>query len=301
MDRSELRTFNAYGGAVDQRVYGPAKAAEYGAVAALVRSMTTSIDEWPHTGVTHFKEGITPIPAIAIATKDAELLSSVLKTETVNVFIKNNAKVMPDRPSFNVIGEIKGSTFPNEIIVIGGHLDSWDVGGGAHDNGAGCVQSMEVLQLLRQSGYKPKRTIRCVLFMNEESGLAGGKAYAEEAKTSGENHIAALESDSGGFTPRGISCEGDEKTFIQKFKKVNVWNDFFEPYDLRIIKGGSGADIGPLKGLGTFLMGLRPDSQRYFDFHHTANDRIQAVNQRELSLGTATMASMVYLIDKYGL
>ncbi len=300
-DRSEIRTFNGYGGAVDQRVYGPAKASEYGALGALVRSMTPNIDEWPHTGVTSFKEGIKSIPAIAIATKDAEMLSALMKKETVKVFIKNSSKVMPDKISHNVIGEIKGSEFPNEIIVVGGHLDSWDVGGGAHDDGAGCVQSMEVLQLLLKSGYKPKRTIRCVLFMNEENGLSGGKAYAEEAKKNSENHLAALESDSGGFTPRGIGCEGDEKTFIQRFKKVSAWNDYFEPYDLHITKGGSGADIGPLKAGGTFMMGLRPDSQRYFDYHHTSQDRIQAVNRRELAMGSATMTAMIYLIDKYGL
>ena len=300
-DRSEIRTFNGYGGAVDQRVYGPSKAAEYGAVAALVRSMTPNIDEWPHTGVTSFKEGIKPIPAIAIATLDAEMLSSLIKKETVKIFVKNSSRALPDKVSHNVIGEIKGSEFPDEIIVVGGHLDSWDVGGGAHDDGAGCVQSMEVLQLLLRSGYQPKRTIRCVLFMNEESGLAGGKTYAEEARKNSENHLAALESDSGGFTPRGIGCEGDEKTFIQRFKKVSVWNDYFEPYDLHITKGGSGADIGPLKAGGTFMMGLRPDSQRYFDYHHTSQDRIHAVNKRELSMGSATMASMIYLIDKYGL
>lgn len=300
-DHSEIRTFSGYGGAVDQRVNGPSKAAEYGAVGALVRSMTPNIDEWPHTGVTVFKDGIKAIPAFGIATKDAAMLSELLKKEKINVFLKTNCKVLPDKISHNVIGEIRGSKYPDEFIVVGGHLDSWDTGGGAHDDGAGCVQSMEVLQLLLRSGYKPQRTIRCVLFMNEENGLGGGKAYAEEAKKKGENHLAALESDSGGFTPRGISCEGDEKTFIQRFKKVNDWNDYFEPYDLRITKGGSGADISPLKPTGTFMMGLRPDSQRYFDYHHTAQDRITAVNRRELAMGSATMAAMIYLIDQYGL
>lgn len=301
MDNTEVRTFDAYGGAVDQRVAGPAKASEYGAVAALVRSMTTIIDEYPHTGVTHFKEGITPIPAIAISTKDAELLSAMLKKESIKVMVKAFCKTLPDKESFSVIGEITGSEKPEEIIVVGGHLDSWDVGGGAHDDGAGVVQAMEVVQLFHKIGYKPKRTIRCVAFMNEENRGAGGKAYADEAKQKKENTIAGLESDSGGFTPRGISCEGEEKTFIKKYEKVVKWNKLFEPYDVDIVKGGSGSDVGPLREQGTFLMGLRPDSQRYFDFHHTAKDRIGAVNNRELTLGTAAMASMIYLIDKYGL
>ena len=301
MDRTEVRTFNAYGGAVDQRVAGPAKAAEYGAIAAVVRSMTMNIDEWPHTGVTIFKDNQKPIPALAIATMDAETLSALLKKEKVNISIKNSCATLPDKPSHNVIGEIRGSEFPNQIIVVGGHLDSWDQGGGAQDDGAGVVQSMEVLQLLLRSGYKPKHTIRCVLFMNEENGGRGGKAYADAAKSRNEENIAALESDSGGFTPRGVSCEGDDNKFLERFKKVKAWDKYFEPYDIEIVKGGSGSDVGHLKESGTFLMGLRPDSQRYFDFHHTANDHIQAVNQRELSLGSATMATMVYLIDKYGL
>lgn len=301
MDRTEVRTFNAYGGAVDQRVYGPAKASEYGAVASIVRSMTPNIDGVPHTGVTIFKHNQKVIPAIAIATLDAENLSALLKKEKVNISIKNSCVTLPDQPSHNVIGEIKGSEFPNKIILVGGHLDSWDQGGGAQDDGAGVVQSMEVLQLLLRSGYKPRHTIRCVLFMNEENGGRGGKAYADAAKSRNEENLAALESDSGGFTPRGISCEGDDNKFLERFKKVSAWNRYFEPYDLKIVKGGSGSDVSHLKESGTFLMGLRPDSQRYFDYHHAANDHIEAVNQRELSLGSATMATMVYLIDKYGL
>ena len=301
MDNTKIRTMEAYGGAVDQRVQGPAKASEYGAVGALVRSMTTLIDEWPHTGVTHFKEGVTPIPAMAIATIDAELLSGLLKKGVVKVMIKASCKTLPDKASNSVIGEIRGSEKPNEIIVVGGHLDSWDVGQGSHDDGAGVVQSMEVLYLMKKLGYKPKRTIRCVLFMNEENGLAGGKAYAAEAKKSKEKHLAGLESDSGGFSPRAISCEGDDKTFIERFKQVEKWRKLFEPYDVELTNGGSGADIGPLKEQGAFLMGLHPDSQRYFDFHHTNRDIIDFVNNRELSLGSAAMTSIIYLIDKYGL
>lgn len=300
-DRTILHTFRGYGSAVDQRVYGPAKAAEYGAVAALVRSMTPNIDDVPHTGVTVFKDSSKTIPAIAIATKDADLLSDLLQSGPVRVSVKTNCRTLPDKGSYNVIGEIKGSKYPDEVIVVGGHLDSWDICQGAHDDGAGCVQSMEVLQLLLKTGYQPQRTIRCVLFMNEESGSGGAKAYAEEAKKSNEKQYAAIETDAGGFTPRGISCEGEESTFIERFKKVHAWNDYFEPYDIRITKGGSGADVGHLKPFGTFLMGLRPDSQRYFDIHHAVTDTIDKVNRRELALGSATMASIIYLIDKYGL
>jgi Zn-dependent M28 family amino/carboxypeptidase len=200
--------------------------------------------------------------------------------------------------SYNVIAEIKGSELPNEIILVGGHLDSWDLGDGAHDDGAGVVQSMDVLRLLKITGIKPKRTIRAVLFMNEENGLRGGVKYAEEAKQKNERHIFALESDSGGFTPRGFSFDCNDMYFNQ----VLQWKYLFEPYLIHYFKQeGSGADIGPLKNDYTVLAGLRPDSQRYFDYHHAANDTFDAVNKRELELGTATMTSLVYLFDKYGL
>ena len=301
MDPKQLRTFNAYGGAVDQRAYGPAKAAEYGAVATLVRSMTTRLDDIPHTGVTVFSEGSKQIPALAISTNDSELLSRLLKQETVRVFIKTNCRKLEDVLSYNVIGEIQGSEFPNEIILIGGHLDSWDVGSGAHDDGAGCVHAMDVLQLIKRLDYKPKRTIRCVLFMNEENGLAGGLAYADTSNNKKEFHLAAIESDAGGFTPRGFSCDAEEGVFTEKFKSVVEWLPLLEPYHLNFSKGGSGADIGPLKSQKGLLFGFRPDSQRYFDYHHTAIDNIDAVNKRELELGAASITSLVYLIDKYGL
>ncbi len=200
--------------------------------------------------------------------------------------------------SYNVIGEIKGTMYPNEIIIVGGHLDSWDLGDGSHDDGAGCVQSMDVLRLIKTSGYKPKRTIRVVLFMNEENGLRGGNKYAEVAKNKKENHIFALESDAGGFTPRGFSFDCSDVNF----DKIQGWKKLFEPYLIHLFeKGGSGADIGPLKNSDMVLAGLRPDSQRYFDHHHAANDTFEHVNKRELELGAATMASLVYLFDKYGI
>ena len=180
---------------------------------------------------------------------------------------------------------------------MGGHLDSWDLGDGSHDDGAGVVQSMEVLRLLKETGIRPKRSIRVVLFMNEENGLRGGKKYAEEANKSGERHVFALESDSGGFTPRGFSFDCSDEDFA----RIEAWKPLFEPYLIHYFeKGGSGADIGPLKADGIMLAGLRPDSQRYFDHHHASNDTFDAVNRRELELGAATMASLVYLVDAYG-
>lgn len=301
MDPTHIRTFTAYGGAVDQRVYGPAKAAEYGAVAALVRSMTTSLDDFPHTGVTIYKDSLVKVPGLAISTNDADKLSKLLQTKKVNVSIKTNCKTIGMRSAPTVIGEIKGSEFPDEIIVIGGHLDSWDVGQGAHDDGAGCVQSMEVLRIFTSLNYKPKRTIRCVLYSNEENGLAGGKTYAKISNNKGEYHLAALESDSGGFSPRGFSFDADTSVFKTYYKHVSSWLPILESYGLHFEIGGSGADISPLKSQKGLLIGLRPDSQRYFDFHHTANDTIENVNKRELELGAAAMTSLIFLIDKYGI
>ena len=301
MDPKQIRTFSAYGGAVDQRVWGASKAAEHGAVAVLVRSMTTRTDDVPHTGVSVYKDGIKKIPSLAISTKAADLLSDLLEDEPVKVYIRNTCENFEKKESFNVIGEIRGSEFPDEIILVGGHLDSWDVGRGAHDDGAGCVHSMDVLQLIKRLGYRPKRTIRCVLFMNEENGLGGGLAYAKASNEKGEFHIAAIESDAGGFSPRGFSCDGEESIFKPRFKNVVEWLPLLEPYGLHINKGGSGADISPLKSQSGLLFGLRPDSQRYFDFHHTEIDTIDAVNERELALGAGAMTSLVFLIDKYGL
>jgi len=273
MDPAQIRTFSAYGGAVDQR----------------------------HTGVTVYKDQVVPVPGIAIATADAELLSEALKTGAVTVSLKTDCQVMGLRPAPTVVGEWKGTSHAEEIILVGGHLDSWDVGQGAHDDGSGCMQSVEVLRILQSVGYQPKRTLRCVLFSNEENGLAGGRTYAEKSTEAGEFHLAAIESDAGGFSPRGLSFESDTSKFKMYYKKVSNWLPLLESYGIAFETGGSGADIGPLKTQKGLLIGLRPDSQRYFDFHHTEDDRIENVNQRELSLGAAAMASLVYLIDKYGL
>ncbi|MEZ4920246.1 MAG: M28 family peptidase [Saprospiraceae bacterium] len=302
MDPTHIRTFHAYGGAVAQRVYGASRASKYGAVGVLVRSMGLTLDDYPHTGTLRYDSTYALIPACAISTNDAEILSKLIEVEkTVKTRMKMNCQTYPDVLSYNVIGEIRGSVAPDTIILVGGHLDSWDVGHGAHDDGAGCTQSMDVLRLLQNIAYKPRYTIRCVLFMNEENGLRGGTKYAEEAARKNEYHLCAIESDAGGFTPRGFSFDGDASVIDPFFEKVAQFEPILSPYGLQLSKGGSGADIGPLKGMKGLLSGYIPDSQRYFDFHHTAADTFDVVNQRELELGAASMAALVFLLDKYGL
>jgi hypothetical protein len=300
MDPTLINTFQSYSGCVDQRYSGAAEAAKYGAVGVIVRSMNLRLDDYPHTGSMSYGDLSLQerIPAAAISTNGAELLSTTLNLNPeIRFFFRQNCRQLPDVESYNVIGEIRGSEFPDEVIVVGGHLDSWDLGDGSHDDGAGCVQSMDVLRLLKRVGYQPKRTIRVVLFMNEENGLRGGRKYAEVAKQKQERHLFALESDAGGFTPRGFSFDCSDA----EFERISAWKPLFEPYLVhQFVRGGSGADIGPLKPEGLVLAGLRPDSQRYFDYHHAENDTFEAINKRELELGAATMASLVYLVDKYG-
>ena len=295
-----INTFEAYSNTVNQRTQGAEKAAKLGAVGVIIRSMNLRLDDFPHTGSMNY--GDLPnkkrIPAAAISTNGAQLLSSMLSlNKNLKFYLKLDCKNFPDVQSFNVVGEIIGSIHPNEIILVGGHLDSWDLGDGSHDDGAGIVQSMEVLRLFKEMNYKPKRTIRVVMYMNEENGLRGGLAYAKYAKQSIENHIFALESDAGGFSPRGFSFEASET----QFKKIKSWKKYFKPFMLdRFELGGSGADIGPLQDNKVVLSGLLTDSQRYFDFHHASNDTFDAINKRELELGAAAMASLVYLVDQYG-
>ena len=296
-----IQTFEAYGGCADQRYSGAYEAGKLGAAGVIVRSMNLRLDDLPHTGAMTY--GDLPvsqrIPSAAISTNDANLLSSLLSLDkNLKFYFKQHCKQLPDVQSYNVIGQITGSEFPNEYILVGGHLDSWDLGDGSHDDGAGVVQSMDVLRLLKESGIKPKRSIRVVLFMNEENGLRGAKEYADEAKRKGENHIFSLESDAGGFTPRGFQFDGSEAAF----NKVLGWQSLFKPYLIHYFeKGGSGADVGPLKTATNVVAGLRPDSQRYFDHHHASNDTFEHVNKRELELGAATMTALVYLFDKYGI
>jgi carboxypeptidase Q len=297
MDPTHITTGRAYGDAGDQRGNGAIVASKYGAVGVLVRSLTLANDTNPHTGMMRYVDSIPKIPACAISTKDADELSTLLKLRSaamVYFYFKQNCEMLPDVKSYNVIAEMRGTEKPQEIIIAGGHLDSWDNGDGAHDDGAGVMQSVEALRLLKQLGYKPKRTLRCVLFMNEENGVKGGIKYAEEAKNT--KHIAAIESDAGGFTPRGFGV--DDSATIEYMQK---WVPLFKPYSIDWIKQGwGGTDIGPLKKNGTVLIGYTPDSQRYFDYHHTAIDTFDKVNRRELELGAAAISSMMYLLSEYG-
>lgn len=301
MQADLINTFEAYGGCVNQRYDGARQASQYGAIGVIVRSMNLRLDDLPHTGAMSY--GNQPvsqrIPAAAISTNAAEKLSNLMRiAPNLKFLFRQQCKQYNDVLSYNVIGEITGSEYPDEIITVGGHLDSWDIGDGAHDDGAGCVQSMEVLRLFKKLNHQPKRTIRVVLFMNEENGLRGGNKYAETAALKGETHIFALESDAGGFTPRGFSFDCSDI----EFEQVMGWKPLFKPYLIHYFeKGGSGADIGPLKTKTNVLAGLRPDSQRYFDHHHAENDTFDAVNKRELELGAATLTSLIYLYDTHGL
>ncbi len=294
-----VRTFEAYGDAVKYRGGGPGRAAKWGALAVIVRSMSHSADNNPHTGATRYADSIPKIPALAIGLHDADWLSNALKKGPVTVTLKTGGKFLPDTTGHNIIGELRGTEFPDQYITIGGHLDSWDVGEGAHDDGAGCVQTIEVLRALKALNYQPKHTIRFVLFANEENGLRGGTRYAEEAQQKGERHIFALESDAGGFTPRGFGFDAPHGVL----KKLEAWKPLLLPYGAaEFSAAGGGADIGPLNSLqGTPLAGLQPDSQRYFDLHHARSDVFEAVNKRELELGAVAMAALIYLVDKYGL
>lgn len=300
MDPNQIQAFAAYGGAVNQRGSGASEAARFGAAAVLVRSMGLNTEDYPHTGGMRYTDKIPKIPALAVSTRDADLLSSLLKDDKgLQVYLESHCELLEDAPSFNVIGQITGSEYKDEFIVVGGHLDSWDLGQGAHDDGAGCVQSIEVLRIFKSMGYKPRRSIRAVMFMNEENGLKGGTMYAEVAVKNKEKHIAAIESDRGGFTPRGFTISADPEAR----KKIQQWKPLLEPYGLSDFgQEGGGADIGPLSVQpGVALIGFLPDSQRYFNYHHTREDTIDKVDKRELELGSASMAALVYLIDKYGL
>jgi len=285
----------AYGGANDQRTRGPATASKFGAIATLVRSMTHADDDVPHTGATNFGD-VPRIPAAALGPQSADRLSRVLKADpTTKVEIELACENLPDKDSASVIGEIVGSERPKEVIVIGGHLDSWDKGRGAHDDGAGITQSLEALRLLKVLGLRPKRTIRAVMFMNEENGLRGARAYADWAKTNGETAYAGLESDSGGFMPRAFGV------LPRAIKKVRPWEPWFRQFGIeRFVEGGRDADNGPLEALGATLFSLEPETQRYFDYHHSDKDTIDKVHPRELQMGANAMALLVWLISEQG-
>lgn len=299
MKQSFVNTFQAYSDAVPFRVLGPSRAARYGAVGVVIRSLSLTPNDFPHTGTTVYDSALPKIPALALSTNDADKLSNYLRMRMVSrLHIKTSCRMLPDAPSFNVIGELRGSEYPEEIITVGGHLDSWDLAEGAQDDGAGVVQSIEVIRALKVAGVKPLRTIRAVLFMNEENGERGGNAYADGAARDGQQYIFGLESDNGGFTPRGFSIHASP----EQFAHITAWRRLFEPYGVYQWQiGGAGADVEPLMRVKSVVGELVPDSQRYFDFHHAATDLFEAVNRRELLLGALNMTALIYLVSTYGI
>ena len=299
LDPTLLDTFPAYGGAAQQRSGGAVAAARVGAVAAVVRSLTLELDDDPHTGTMSYDEATPRIPAVTISTLAAERLSDTLRKDPNAQFhFVTSCQTLAPVVSHNVIGELPGSEHPEEVIVMGGHLDSWDLSPGAHDDGAGCAQSIEALRLIRELGLKPKRTIRVVLFMDEENGGTGGRDYARSETRKSERHIAAIESDRGGFLPIGMGVGAKGETF----DRIKAWEPLLQRVGLQWIRpGGGGVDISPLGASGTILMGPVPDSQRYFDVHHSGTDTLDKVNARELELGAVSMALLSYLVAEEGL
>lgn len=298
MNPKLINTFHAYGSCAQERANGAGESAKYGAVGVIVRSMTLRADDFPHTGAMRYSDEVPRIPAVAISTNDAHYLSNLLSKQTVRATLELSCENRGKTTAHNIIGELRGTKHPEKVIVVSGHLDSWDLGEGAHDDGAGVVQALEVLRIFKELEYDPQYTIRCVLYMNEENGAVGAQTYANEVFAKGETHIAALESDRGGFSPRGfmIDARKDQLEYIQTFRKL------LRPYYLDVVEAGfSGVDVGFLANGKTALIGFFPDSQRYFDVHHSANDVFEHVNKRELELGSASIASLIYLIDKYGL
>ena len=301
MDPLMINAGSAYGGAYEQRSRGAVEAADHGGVAALVRSLTHALDTFPHTGGMRYSDEVEQLPAAAVSTVDARRIARLVEAgHEVRVGMNMNCVLYEDKAQANVIAEWTGSEFPDRYIVVGGHLDSWDIGEGAHDDGAGIVQSIEVLRTLHALGYAPRHTLRIVLFINEENGNNGGKTYAQRAREQGEWHVAAVESDAGGDAPRGFSIDASDLGT----EAVRAWRDGLAEYgvgDMR--RGGAGVDIGPLKkempaGKRPLMVGLRPNSQRYFDYHHSDRDIFENVHERELKLGAAALTSMVYLLDQ---
>ncbi len=292
MPRALRNTGQAYGEAVPQRSNGAIEAGKVGAAAALVRSMTTSIDGHPHTGAMQYDAVVPQVPAAAIATADAEALAAALKQGPVRVRLVLGCTTLPDVASANVVGELVGSERPGEVVLVGGHLDAWDLGTGAHDDGAGCVHALEAVRLLRVCGIRPRRTVRVVLFANEENGLRGAQAYGELHAAGLAQHVAAIESDSGGFTPTGFA------TSLRDAEAAAVKTAFAPLQELGAGlflsgAGSCGADLIPLHAAGVPCFGLLVDGQKYFDYHHTAVDTLAMVHERELALGAAVVAFAV--------
>ncbi|MEO8171925.1 MAG: M20/M25/M40 family metallo-hydrolase [Sediminibacterium sp.] len=296
---TNIKPFISYGEAGIYRRSGPSRAAKYGAVGVMIRSLSESTANDPHTGAMAYNDSFPKIPAIAVGPRDADEFWKLTRRSKLSMAMYTNGHFLPDTIGHNVIAELKGTEFPDQYITVGGHLDSWDVNEGAHDDGTGVVHTIEIMRALQAIGYRPKHTLRFVLFANEENGLRGGTKYAAEAKAKNEKHIFALESDAGGFTPRGFSLQVSK----EQMAKIQSWIPLLSPYGVfELSNDGGGADVGPLnRTFGIPVGELIPDPQRYFDLHHARSDVFEAVNKRELLLGAVNMAALIYLVDKYGL
>jgi hypothetical protein len=291
--------FDAYSGAIDQRGSGPSTAARYGAAAVLVRTLTTlADDDHPHTGMTSYGTG-AKIPAAAVSTHGANVLSARLKADpNLKVKIELSCERHPDGKSYNVIGEVTGTDKPLDVVVVGGHLDSWDLATGAHDDGTGVVQAIETVRAIKALGLKPKRTIRAVLFMAEEEGSWGAAVYADEAKAGREHHIAAIESDRGGFAPVGFGTTGGPAALAKLQRFAPLLSDLHAD---QFTEGESGADVEPLAASGAVAIGYIPEATHYFDYHHSEIDVFGNVVESELHGGAAAIATLAWSIAEEGI
>lgn len=294
-----LPSIDHYGPAVAYRGQGASRAAAHGAVAVLVRSVTTRSLYTPHTGGMRYDPAQPQIPAASIPTEEADWIDRLTaRGVEVRLRLEMGATALPDALSHNVVAELRGARKPGEIILIGAHLDSWDVGQGAHDDGAGVVMAMQALTWLRGLGVRPRRTIRVVLWTNEENGLAGGKAYARDHAAELPGHVAALEADMGGFRPRGVGIVlEDPAAQARAERKLRALAPAMRPLDAhRIFPGFGGADIGPMVPAGVPAMGLRVDDSTYFDYHHTEADTLDKVDPAALAASTAALAAWAWVL-----
>jgi len=283
-----------YGKVAGLRTRGASVAAKAGAVATLVRSLATASLRTPHTGAMRYEEGVPQIPAAAVSVEDAELLNRLLAAGPVKVELKLSSQTLADADSFNVVAEVPGREKPREVVLLGAHLDSWDVGTGAHDDGAGVTMVMEAARLIGKLKPAPRRTVRVVLFANEENGLRGGRAYAEAHAAELGNHVAALEMDSGGGRPLGVALRagpGGEEL-------VRPWLRPLEALGAGSLLAGDagGADLSPLVPARVPFVGVRVDSSRYFDVHHSAADTLDKVDAKDLARSTAAVAWVAYVL-----
>jgi carboxypeptidase Q len=286
--------FTRYRETVQYRSRGASAAARVGAIASLVRSVTPYSHQTPHTGGMRYQDGVERIPTAAITVEDSQFIRrAVERGERVEVRLRMSAMTLPDAPSRNVVAEIIGSELPNEVVVLGGHIDSWDVGQGAMDDGGGSVAAWEAVRLMKALGLRPRRTVRVVLWTNEENGLAGGNGYRDRYRSELDDHILALESDSGVFEPSGFGFQGSDEAF----RIVSEIGSLLERIGAGVItRGGGGADIGPIMREGVPGMGLSVDRTRYFWYHHSDSDTIDKLDPREMALSVATMAVMSYVV-----